>query len=970
MRKHTFIIVLLLCISTLALAQRRGNPGRIAMPQVGYQSNPKYSMVWGKVILSPGEEGGEEIPGTGAVISIAVKQRKDTLRAVANDKGIFMFRNVPTGKAYVKFSMMGYEDEAQYAEITPGETKMIANLKPKAFEIEDAVVTGKVAPVRINKDTIIFNAAAVKVNKGEKAIDILEQMPGVEVSESGVSVLNEDVKQVYIDGALLFGSAPMTALKNLDAEEVVTIKSYQEYANKDPFHKISKNESKQRVLDVTTRSKPKIFKMGNVFAGAGFDTDSTFRKFRYSLGGNANLFSEELQIHASANVNNINDGSNSRRGNSFRTASAGGSADLRALSVSAGVTKKWMSPTTRNFALGSVSGNYSFNENYDVNESSTQQIYFPDGTYNSREVLKRNHSESTSDKHNFQLSGAKALKDGEISLGLNYGISGSKSKQYSSNYNIQDGKSPQGSSSSTDGSSHGQSFSSEFGVMKGFRDKLRLSLQAGASLSRNDGGSAKIDTTTSTITYKVLDIASDGKSHQFIVNPNIRYELSDASSIGIGYKWSDTYSRTLRLATDLTEPEDPVTDLVNSYTYTTNQNVHDVNLLFKTRFEKIDALLHTSAGYRSTGMNRDETFPEPDAYDRRFNSGYANVKLFRQTTVDNWSVEYSTSASSPSLEQVRPKINNSNLYSVSAGNPGINQSRSHSVELRYSSPMGAEAREKMKNRDTAMSGLVRPGNGPRGNRAGSGPESNISMLELSARFQTVSNPIVRRQIYYADETYLPQYDYTMPAGSTFSTYENAPASYSASFNAKYSRPIEAIRCMMNSSLSFNWDSSPSYYNSVLTRTQDLRPSVGLGLRTNFSRDFRLNLGLNGSYIYSDNTEKNSTSYFTERINLGVEVNNILKYLYLGGNYYKVFTQGMEFGSFNDNIMNLNLGAKWGPKNEYDLALNVHDLFNTTTGFSTSMSSNYITNKWTHSFGRYVLLTFSYRFGQMGPGRRK
>lgn len=964
MGKHLAIIFILLSISTLSLAQRRGAHSGISTPQVGYQGDSKYSMVWGKVILSPGEEGGEEIPGTGAVISIVVKQRKDTLRAVANDKGLFMFRNVPTGKAYVKFSMLGYEDEAQYAEITPGETRMLANLKPKAFEIKDAVVTGKVAPVRINKDTIIFNAAAVKVNKGEKAIDILEQMPGVEVSESGVSVLNEDVKQVYIDGALLFGSAPMTALKNLDAEEVVTIKSYQEYANKDPFHKISKNESKQRVLDVTTRSKPKVFKMGNVFAGAGFDTDSTFRKFRYSLGGNANFFSEELQINASANVNNINDGSNSRRSNVFRTASAGGSADLRALSVSAGVTKKWMSPTTRNFALGSVSGSYSFNENYDVNESSTQQIYFPDGTYNSREVLKKNLSENTTDKHNFQVSGAKALKDGEISLGLNYGISGSRSSQFSSNFNIQDSKAPQGSSSSTNGKNRGQNFSSEFGISKGFRDKLRLSMKASATLNSNNGGSAKIDTTTSTITRKVLDIASDGNSRQISVNPNIRYELSEASSIGLGYRWSDNYSKAYRLATDLTEPEDPVTDLVNSYTYTTDQNSHDVSLLFNTRFEKSNVLLHSSVGYKSTGMNRDETFPEPDGYDRRFNSAYADVKLFRQTIVDHWSVGYSTSASSPSLEQVRPKIDNSNLYSVSAGNPGISQSRTHHLTLNYSSPMGAEAREKMRDRSSVMPRVTVRGS--KGNQA----ESSISMLELNASFMAVRNPIVRRQIYYAEQTYLPQYDYTMPAGSTFSTYENAPASYSASFSAKYSRPLEAIRCMMSSSLSFNWNSSPSYYNSVLTRTQDLRPALDFGLRTNFSRDFRLNLGLNGSYIYSDNTEKNSSSYFTERINLGVEVNNILKYLYLGGNYYKVFTQGMQFGSFNDNIMNLNLGAKWGPKNEYDLALNVHDLFNTTTGFSTSMTSNYITNKWTHSFGRYVLLTFSYRFGQMGPGRRK
>ena len=60
---------------------------------------------------------------------------------------------------------------------------------------------------------------------------------------------------------------------------------------------------------------------------------------------------------------------------------------------------------------------------------------------------------------------------------------------------------------------------------------------------------------------------------------------------------------------------------------------------------------------------------------------------------------------------------------------------------------------------------------------------------------------------------------------------------------------------------------------------------------------------------------------------------------------------------------MTLGFRWGPKNNYDLALSAHDVFDNTTGFSTSMTSNYIRNVYTHTFGRYLMLSFAYRFNE-------
>ena len=118
-----------------------------------------------------------------------------------------------------------------------------------------------------------------------------------------------------------------------------------------------------------------------------------------------------------------------------------------------------------------------------------------------------------------------------------------------------------------------------------------------------------------------------------------------------------------------------------------------------------------------------------------------------------------------------------------------------------------------------------------------------------------------------------------------------------------------------------------------------------------------------AYEFS-NSEKDATKYFTETLSLGWEFNNILKICYFGGNYYKCFTQGLAIRNVNDNILNANAGVRFGPRNNFDLSVSVHDLFNKTTGFSTSMNSNYVTNAWKHNFGRYVMFTLTYRFNSM------
>ena len=959
--KNAFLTLALIIFPILVSAQGFRGGGNQAMNALQQRNWNSQAILTGNVYLTD-EDTGQQ-PGAGVTVIVisdrGENQKADTTYAVSGANGTFTIRNLRPGNATVTFSMLGYQEQTNPITLVSGQNRVIANLNAENITLEGAVVRDIANPVSIKEDTIAFHAAAVKLNAGEMAIDILEQMPGVEVGENGVTVLNEDVSTVYIDGALLFGDAPMAALNNLRAEEVVTIKSYQEYENKDPRHRISKNENKRRVLDIETKTKPTMVSNGNFLVGGGYDTDTTFHKFRYTVGGDLNFSSEKLQIEGSFNLNNINNQNNRRRGNTFRAAGGGGSADLKAQRAEISFNRRWMSPETRNFVLGSVGASYEYNSRYNVNESRSERIYFPNDKYYYRKNATSSLSTTDNGTHRFSVNARKALADGQVRVNATLNLTDNGSTSLSSNYNYQDDLPRQGSSSSTIRNTDGISYNIGGNINKGFNNKFRLAGSVSLNNSKNEGTSAKVDTTTSTITVTVLDIDTGTESRSFNANASAAYELSERSTIGIAYGYSNSKSNTIQWAYDVTDPTASIIDSVNTYNRINDNYTNTVSASFRTAFAEDKVILSANLDYRMTGLNRGDAFPEEEPiYSRTFNAFVPSLQIGNNSQMNHWQFTWNVSSNTPSIDQLRPRIDNTNLYSVSSGNPDLKASMSNAFRFNYSTVLGKEARN-------ALLGQNLGGNNRGG--GGWGINSNLTTFSINGSFSAGKDQIVSRRTYYAKETYLPKYNYTMPAQSTFTSYENASGNYNANLSVQFGFPIKFIGCIFNTGLSGSWDMSPSYVDDNLISTQNFRPGLSLGIRSNFSRDIRFNINGNGSYVHSWNSAGSSTEYFTEAIRAGFELNNIFKIMYLGGNYTKTFMQGVQYAAVNDNSLDLNGGFRFGPRNNVEVSFTVHDLFNKTMGFSTSMTSDYVNNSWTHNFGRYVMVTLAYRFNSMGGG---
>ena len=960
--KNLFLAISLMTFSILSYAQNWGGNrggGNQAMNALQQRNWNQQAILTGNVYLTDDDTGQQ--PGAGVTVIVVSdrgeNEKADTTFAVSGANGTFTIRNLRPGTAQVTFSMLGYQEQTNPITLVSGQNRVIANLNAENILLEGAVVRDIANPVSIKEDTIAFHAAAVKLNAGEMAIDILEQMPGVEVGENGVTVLNEDVSTVYIDGALLFGDAPMAALNNLRAEEVVTIKSYQEYENKDPRHRISKNESKRRVLDIETKTKPTMVRNGNFLVGGGYDTDTTFHKFRYTVGGDLNFSSEKLQIEGSFNLNNINNQNNRRRGNTFRAAGGGGSADLKAKMAEISFNRRWMSPETRNFVLGSIGASYEYNSRYNVSESRSERIYFPNEQYFYRKNTSSSLSTTDNGTHRFSVNGRKALPDGNMRINASLSLTDNESISQSSDYNYQNDLPKRGTSSSTNRNTDGISYNVGANINKGFNNKFRLAGSISLNSSKNEGISTKVDTTTSTITVTVLDIDTGTESRSMNAQASAAYELSERSTIGVAYGYSNNKSNSVQWAYDVTDPAASVIDSVNTYNRINDNYTNSVSATFRTTFNNDQVILSANLDYRMTGLNRGDAFPEEEPiYSRSFNAFVPSLQIGNNSQMNHWQFNWTTSSNTPSIDQLRPRIDNTNLYSVSAGNPDLKASKSNAFRFNYSTVLGKEARN-------ALLGQALGGNNNR--QGGWGINSNLTTFSINGSFTAGKDPIVSRRTYYTEDTYLPKYNYTIPAQASFTSYENASNNYNANLSVNFGFPIKFIGCIFNTGLSGSWDKSPSYVNDGLIFTQNLRPGLSLGIRSNFSRDIRFNINGNGSYVHSWNSDGSSTEYFTEAIRAGFELNNIFKVMYLGGNYTKTFMQGVEYAAVNDNILDLNGGFRFGPRNNVELSFTVHDLFNKTMGFSTSMTDDYVNNRWTHNFGRYVMLTLAYRFNSMG-----
>ena len=846
----------------------------------------------------------------------------DTLRAVSTSfAGQFIVKNVKSGDAILRVSHISYKPYEKKIRIQPEQQELLTvKLEPTTKEIETVTVKANIPLYKLSGDTLIYNPAAVRTLEGDDAIRIVEQLPGIILNNNNISVLGKNIERTYVDGKLIFGENPMTALLNLMAADVQKIRVYDEYSDHDRRRKL-KTGKKHRVLNIETRSKLINASTGHFLASYGTDMSRDNKgelRDRYGVGATANFFSEKLRLSANAYTNNVNRSSN--RLDDLLNIKTVSQPFAETTYAAVGYeqmfgNEKGVSPE--------LSADYSYKNGYTKTENYSSREYFPTSEYTERLYSDSLYQTRRTATHNarakFSWKQFALTQDFSTDQGHN------RSRQYSLS---------QLDAASTTANSEidkqTRNFTSNTSAVWGvdLSDRWTLNLSARLFYGRNNGTENWVEERTSQPLRKEYHSAPLGRSHNIQSRLSLTYLFpkSILRYIMIENTFDHHYEKNRRLRYDIADGE---LDMAASrdFTYDYARYTPQINVSFRKGLSVIVPL-------EISIQNQQE----------RLFSGHADRKRFTAllpwiayqmpgTGMNSYELHYKTSTVLPSMEQLSEVIDDSNPLYVLSGNPSLKYTYVHEAGLEFN--------------------IINPGGG-------------TWVGQVLANFY--ENAIVDRSVFCKDGMSVPDKNgYEVPSGATFTTYENVSGKMSVFMNLIYNRRINRLKSRLSLALNNSYDCSPTYVDSSKNLTRTYASGFSISLNSNFSKQIRFNVFSRNSFIFSYNTADNDNRYFRETVGCSME-SQFAKHFFFNANYeYTLYKPLTGIGKRHEtNMLNVVAGYRF-LKNMGAISISCYDLLNRSTNFKTSMYSDYIRNGWTPTFGRYWSINVSYRFNKTKSG---
>ena len=928
-----------------------------------------------------------------ATASLTVKGEKTASKYVLTDsEGSASISKVKKGTYILKAELMGYKPYEQ--EITVDKTADLGTIKMKEdVEVLDAASVSAVGnPIIVKKDTIEYTASSFKTSDNDMLEDLLKKLPGVEVNSDGSITANgETIKKITIDGKTFFLDDPQLASKNLPAKMIEKVKVVERKSDQARFTGIDDGQE-ETIIDLSVYKGMMNGWFGNIMAGGGHDAPekgyyNSEHKFmdegwRYQGAGIVGNFRENSQISIILNANNTNNrGFNDLAGGMMRGMRGG--MGRGGFGGGNGITSSWMGGLNGAWDLFDgnmeLSGNYLYNGSDSfVEEESKKITYMQDnsrlvndnsgtsttGTYGHRFGVRLDHefNENTSVlfEPQFNFGGGSF---NEYSKFSSYTIAADEAEKKFTNqgYNTSYGSNENWSASGRlllrqRLGKDGRTIS--FNASYSFSDNDMLSYNQSLTKALNPEGIMSIDPINQKYVQNSKNSSLSGRL--VYTEPLTKHLFMEAN---YQYSWNKSTSR--KDAFNSGNINDPVDDvdvpliyqdkgetpddlysnsIINEYV---NQRA-GVSLTWQT--EKLNAQIGASANptntYNKTNGKEYDSFVvnwSPTARVRYRFSDYTNLML-----------NYNGRSSQPSTSQLMPVPDNTNPLNISLGNPHLKPYFNHnirasfgytnmqsftSVNVNLSGGIVQDAITNAQWYDQAGVQYSIPVNGP-----GTG-NANASLM--------VNTPLGK---------------------SDFSIMSMTNARYSQSTSYLGTGSLDSGKYYDAEKVSFDYDQfhkdfpdlgdTPAFVeNRIQTAgiTQSLRLTyrndfveLVAGGRTNMSKSFYTINAVNKNTTWSNNAsfEMNWTLPF------GMNLISDLNYRWYNG---YATPQEPEF-IWNAEITQLFFD------NKCTLAIRAYDLLSQAKNLFVTDASNYHQETRNNTLGRYVVISFTYRFGTFGGNR--
>ncbi|HRD41072.1 MAG TPA: outer membrane beta-barrel protein, partial [Bacteroidia bacterium] len=352
---------------------------------------------------------------------------------------------------------------------------------------------------------------------------------------------------------------------------------------------------------------------------------------------------------------------------------------------------------------------------------------------------------------------------------------------------------------------------------------------------------------------------------------------------------------------------------------------HSAGVNYRFNEEKYNFSLGLNA--QQAELNKEQTFPSQFEGKRTFQSLLPNAQYqYKFSKNNNFRINYRTSNTPPSIDQLQDVINNSNNLQLSTGNPDLKQNFQNNLFMRY---------------------------------------TGVNTLKSTSLFIMLGGTYT--QNYIGNSTIIANNDTTvynnvfLAKGSQITRPENLDNFYNLRFFFNYSFAVKKLKSNININAGCNYNNVPALINKQVNYSNTTAPSFGLVISSNISEKVDFTISSNSAYnIVTNSLQSDLNSEYlnqTSRVKLNL---NPWKGLVFTAEYNNQVYTGLSDG-FNQNISLLNgaIGYKFLKDNSADIRLFVFDVLNQNQSIQRNITETYIEDTQTNILQRYFMLIFTY-----------
>ncbi len=811
--------------------------------------------------------------------------------------------------------------------------------KNSVFNIEEVKISA--SPVKIKKDTIEFNASAIKVRPDSKIEELLKQIPGVEISNEGkITVNGKEVDQIMINGKPFFDKDGKIALQNLPAD---IIKNIQFTTTKTKEEELSGKTAKSNNTTINFNIDEKKNKglISRLTLGYGSDK-------RYEGSGLLSYFKKDTKISLLASSNNINSqgfsndevfdsmghGRNSwlMQGGSVITSggnvtyySQGGNANTKGIQRSTTVGFNYSDKLSKDADLETFSLMHSDN-NLETRSKVSRTTLLPDYT------LKTNsESEGENDNRQYNFDTSARIKfDSLTSIYISPSFSRSEGFNFnkSKSSTLRDNLLLNESDSYTSTDSESNSFNPNIYFSKKFRKKGRTAY-ANMNTTISESKSDRLNK-SQTLFYQnaepsdIRDQLSKSKTqtNSYRFSAGYSEPLSDSTSISLNVSYENNLDRNLRDVSDFDQNTGNYSNYNNVLSNRMDQKIDKITPEIVYEINKSKLNLWATADLDISNMNVNSIF-NGQQYNLQKNfalPGYSFNVQYQFSQNKSLSFYNYSDFTIPSADQLTPYIDLANPLIAYQGNPDLKNPWSNQAYLYF---------------------------------------NNFNILKNISYYVNLSFTYGNNDVV--------NYSYFDDSGKQFVTYSNVSGNKNINFGGGFSKTFKwkENKLTLNPRFSTNYSYNRGFINSVQYTSDSYTISPSFNLTYEVKDKITIKPSYRIGYNFSDYTNYDIGRVQTTNQVVKLELTNyIFKTKLVFGNDFEYNTNSNIAPGFKRDFYfwNTSLGYSFFNK-QLTAKVKVYDVLNQNQSVRRTIMPAYFEDREDLILKRYVMFSLTMKLNK-------